>query len=338
MRLLHNILPSGAWIHSRTDTMLDDPKNTTQPTIVSNQQFVDYIAHQAAQIADEKAVRRENTYRTLFGVTIGVLAFLGYSNWSSLEENLESRITSNIQQQNKDQLNEIFRINRPSMVNDAIAIQQGKVDAKLALIQFSLIARDIDQRPNFSPSERDAAISLIKDAIKLEEVQRSPEFTSSLEKIVDAFFSADLSQDIDSLDDALGGTIVDNKGIVITLTQHYGRRVLGDAQLSDKTITRFQKYARASHRLQFPEAALPYQIAFSFKQNNLSRNPETSSLFDDAKDLNPDEIRNFIGLMISNQEEAEEFEAKSSFKRIADIFSSLMETYSDEIVQLTHNM
>lgn len=303
-------------------------------------EYADYLAQRAGKIADESASKRELAYRTLFGAVLGVLAFLGYSSLSTLETNVETRVSSSLDQKLRGDLRQAFQDNRPEMVREATALLRDEVDAKLALIQFSLIARDLsdDGRTGFSPTERDAAISLLKRATVSEDVKNSEELRAALEKVVDAFYQADLAADIDLLDEALEEVAIDTRGIVMTLTSHYGIRVSGDAELSPPLISRFKKYAKASHRFQLPEIALPYQIALAFREASFRRNDISTKYFNDAATLADAERQQFVRILRGHSFAGITPDADAKLNRVGELFSILMSEYSGELEEIEQSV
>ncbi len=75
------------------ETKPKDPEGKVPNSVdreVLTEDYVRFVSHIAADIAEQRASRRENVYRAILGLVFGAIAFLGYSSITSVKDDPES--------------------------------------------------------------------------------------------------------------------------------------------------------------------------------------------------------------------------------------------------------
>ena len=307
------------------------PESVSPQANVFAEEYVRYVSHLAADIADQKASRRENVYLAVFVVILAGLTLVGYSSISSMREDVATIVQAAVQVDIETRVEKEIVRRQSEMIQEALDARQGEVEAEIAFVQFATLADElIEKETGLSFPERDAAVSLVGRASKSAKVTERPEFIMSVENLVDVFFKADLEKEMDDLDDALGDLMLKSQGIVITMINEYGIRVAGEAEVSKSLEERFEKYARAAKSFGQDAMILPYRIAMTYRKAGLKRNDITDEYFVDATHIkDADEKRTFIGLLEGLSAPPQDENAK--IMRAAMVFEKLSEDYAAEI-------
>ena len=232
----------------------------------------------------------------MLGILFAVLAFLGYSNLSSIREDVKIPVLAELKDAISTQIDETYKEKQSRFIQEALSQTCAEMDSKIAFVQFSALANELNKREeSFTNSERDAVLSLLEQAIKSPAASERAAFVSSVEHLINTFFKADLAEEIDNLDDILGEVMLSKPGIVFTMATHYGHRVAGEAKLSESTGRRFNKYAKTAYKFGAEAAVLPYQIALEFRKAENKRNTFSGNYIQDAGAIvNKDHQKAFV--------------------------------------------
>jgi hypothetical protein len=141
-----------------------------------------------------------------------------------------------------------------------------QIKKEFAYFRLSNLASSLadPNRKGFTPGERDAIVLSLGTLKEASQIVGPTEVSASLEKIVDTFCAADLPEDVDRLDEALGDIAEQARGICHTMVQHYGMRVIGTPQADEQTKRRFSKYAQACKRHNRQCVALPFALVAEY--------------------------------------------------------------------------
>ena len=313
--------------------------------------YARYLADYAARLADEKASKREGVYRSVFGVLLTLLAFLGYTNISSLKHDLRKDITEEVSEKHQQAIEGIntdlgniqknieanITLEFDNRITEMVALTTNQIrsemDAKIAYIELLLIAKEMKDIGVKSIQQRDNVLEQIGVAAQYPEIKNSAGFKEAVKEVLNSFLLSDLLMDVESLEDQIGDSMLESYGIVEILVEHFGFRVVGDAELKDEYIEDFNKYATAMKRLGYPEFVLPYEIALQYRLNGNSRNTITDNLFEDASHFEAGPLNNFLD-DLDYYAHGEMGNSLGQLVRVADVFTGITRDYESEIFDL----
>jgi len=223
---------------------------------------------QAIDEVDRRAREREWDRLKVLGlvgaVLIALVAYFGVRAFAELRRRVLSDLRDEVP--NDQSL-------RRAIDSAAQAAVIGDVDKKLvqikkefAYFRLANLASSLadPNRRGFTPGERDAIVLSLGTLKEASQIVGPTEVSASLEKIVDSFCAADLPEDVDRLDEALGDIAEQARGICHTMVQHYGMRVIGNPQADEQTKRRFRKYAQACKRHNRQCVALPFVLVAEY--------------------------------------------------------------------------
>ncbi len=123
----------------------------------------------------------------------------------------------------------------------------------------------------FSHAQKDQLQSALLEFSSSPELRNRNEFSELLEKITDLYAAAGLTKELTELDERYESEMTSKPGIIITMAQYFGRRLLGEEEFSANTYARFDKYARAAEENNLIEVSLPFRLVYEYSNNNLDK-------------------------------------------------------------------
>ena len=313
----------------------DDSRQGAPLVGIPESQFSDFLVQRAADIVNQRSARREAIYRALIGVVVAGLVYLGYTDIRGIRADVTDQVLLNVQAELDERVNATFEKGRDALSQYVLDRLGGQMDARIALVQLTTLARELNDRDKgFSNTERDAVVALLRKAASSEAVKNEPSFLIALEDVFDTFFSADLHLFIDLVDDLIGDIAAERSpGICQTLVTHYGMRVIGAAETDDVMLERFERYVKGAYYHKYPEMALPFQIGFSFREHGNQRNAVTDAYFEDVLGLKIEERESFLRLIQALSRGDDESHI-GKLIRIGRTFKLILEGYAVEIERI----
>ncbi len=218
-------------------------ENSETPTVdLPIEEYSKYIATLAAERVDEQVKKRELRWRYITAAVLAVLAVFGYNNLSGMRDDVRELVRSDLTLKLEGEISDYFSVNRDVLVGDQFSKLQNEIDSRIALLQFMRVVDFIKQGDGFTNEQRDSANTLLRKVAKSNEMRTSAQFVSALEGLLDSYASADLMEQIDSIESELSEVAHKSMGITLTMFSHYGLRVCGEASPSGETVKRFEKY------------------------------------------------------------------------------------------------
>lgn len=177
------------------------------------------------------------------------------------------------------QLEGELRENATDVVDQRIASlveRQRQAEIDLDLQKLATLSALIELKDRFSPAERDNAVILLKEVG--ESRHSSEQFLLVLEKVIDSFHAAGLKADVDELEHTFRSSIRNSPGIVFTLLDHYGQRLVSSPSSDEGTLNhRFDLYGQLAGRFNLEHLHLFWKALDDFADGGYERH-EASNL------------------------------------------------------------
>lgn len=297
--------------------------------VIPEGEYAKYLANLAGEMAEEKAKKRETAWHSGIAIVFGALAFLGYSNLSSMKGELREIIEFQIGNHLPEAVEKYVSGNRSQILGSSLGQLQLETDSKLALYQLALLTKDLanPERNSFTDEERDLANALVKEVVKTPALVEKPQFVKALADLAKAFLLADLTQYLDELDDTVGQVGLKSHDFVNVMSTHYGMRVVGSAEVPPDLLKRFEKYLNAAEKYKDPERAIMWRALYAYKKEG-GPNFATQKLLQDASFLGDKDLQAFL----------ERLKAMSMLQpvtgttaRISELATKLTKAYSKDL-------
>lgn len=294
--------------------------------------LVSDVSQEVDKLARERDTERWKLIGIVATIFLAVIGFLGFHSLSDLRRKVAMDVAEDLR--NHDTIKSLVEEAVRAHVTSDIEKRLRTVAKELAFYRLSNLATSILAGKGFTNSERDAAVASLEELKDETGIISRKEFADVLEKIIDSFASADLDFEIDSIDESLELVIMDSMGIIQTLMNHYGMRVLGDIEVSPSTVERFQKYAEACKRKRYYELALPYLMVLEHSEKRDGWESRIQALLQDATHLESKE-QQIVVEMIATRSDHDAVAKKltgqivrfcSKFKAFADEFGDVMKS------------
>jgi len=315
---------------------------TDRKIVLPEGEYAQYLATLAAEIADSKAQKREGKWRSIAAAGFTLIAFFGFLNLNSIEADLdqkieeaETRVNTNVTNLIQTEVREFITNNRETLIGRELERLQLDLDQRLALLQLVIVANDLREGDGFTHETRSAAVELLEIVSNNKSIVETAQFTKPLQDIVDAFLAADQQTFIDDIDNKLRDVVSKQPGIVQSMVNHYGFRVLGSVARDELVVEKLTYYSELiSHAYNSPELAAPFLLGSAFIASNYSKDTIGEGLIDDAKHWSISERATFLDLL--NTLESENFVENSTgdSTRISDLMSKVKIEYDSELVEL----
>ncbi|MDR3708888.1 MAG: hypothetical protein P4L33_11345 [Capsulimonadaceae bacterium] len=231
------------------------------------------IVSAARNQVDKDIDAKVPVYLSISSVIFVVLGLLGVKSLSDLKANLMTELRANLSA-------EIIEELRKSMERQADLSQQEikksirhEIDEQLsdlrtrfekenAINRLKAFADKIEKGDGFTRSERSAIMEQLEVLKDYQKIRDRDDFESILELIVDNFFAADLSAEIDRIVSDYEIIVTRSVGIIITLIQDYGMRVLGEESPDSEDVRHYAMFAKLARQYKLQAAIIPYILVY----------------------------------------------------------------------------
>ncbi|QKD84026.1 hypothetical protein HPC62_19165 [Thermoleptolyngbya sichuanensis A183] len=305
---------------------------------LSGKELYDALVSQTVSELDRLAREREALRWTIVSIItallVGAITVAGVAGYKDLQKKIYAQLKDeiNINESIKAAIEENVRKVALSRIDEKVE----QLNKEFAFYKFSNLASDLSDksRDSFSNAERDAVMEVVDIIKDSKEITSRPEFLASLEKVVDVFISADLDDYIDDLEGVLEAIIGRYPGIVYSLMNQYGMRVLGDTEVSDATKARFFKYAYACKHHRIWEIALPWLMVYEFSNQLNGWEKKIEEYFIDAQQLNPNDKQRFLDVFERYTDPSRYRRSTGQIIRFTCKFQEFIKHYEEKIAAL----
>ncbi len=259
------------------------------------------IVEQVSSRIDQESRKRESDRWTFIAITIPVLfaiiAFFGLRSISDIRRRLADEILEMIQ--NSERTKYLIEDSVKRNITTDVERKLGSVSEELSFIRLTNIAESISDgsRTGFKPAEKESIVATLDQIKGNIGIVGRPEFSLTLEKIIDVFAAADLDDRVDSIINSLRAVTLQSNGICQTLIQHYGMRLLGDVSVAEETIRNFNDIANACKIHKIYEMVLPFQIVHEHSKKDQGYAERINGYLKDVETLNDDDRKTFFQIM-----------------------------------------
>lgn len=295
----------GSSLHGQTNPPPISPPagtNTALSVMFSGTSLYDALVSDAAQSVERTMQERDSERWKWIGIVASVIAaligFWGIRSFSDLRNKVAQDIREDLE--DSDLMKRLVESSVQAHVTADIDKRLHVVAKELAFYRLSNLASSLRSGTGFTNTERDAAMASLDEIRTETSIIKRKEFADVLEKIVDAFTSADLDFQVDVIELQLSPIIEETSGIVQTLIHHYGMRVIGEVQPDAQTLDRFKKYAAVCKRRRLYELALPHMMVLEYRDKKNNWQSIIDGLIQDAENLEDKELATVKNLLVRN--------------------------------------
>ena len=300
----------------------------------SGTELFNALVRDVTRETDALASERDTTkWRTAGIIASLIVALFGFWGIRSLAD-LRLKIASDIKDEllSNDTIKHLVDSSVSDQLTDSIEARLSIVAKEFAFYRLSNMATSLDTGTGFTDTERDAALEALAELSTDTTVTNRKEFANSLEKIIDSFASADLDYHIDKLEETFRPIIMKTKGIILSLTQHYGMRVIGDAQTNEEAYARFRRYSDVCQTENMYELALPYIMVVESKMKFIGWENRLNALLQDAEHLTEAEHSSMVDLFqrVADPQKVSK-RPTGQVVRLGDSFKQFIVQYGDRL-------
>lgn len=322
----------------------------------------------AVERIDKRVVSRERFWRTLTAVVVVAFTALGISQLNVIEGRLketgEAAASQAIAEVRSD-LEDSIRATVGEQLSGAQTAIAEKIylpdspvmralDEMATYTTFTTTAALLRERDSFTNEERDAFIAQLRVIAEKPELSSRADFPATLESVIDSFAQAGLGGFLEEIDDILGNVAVESQGITLTMLQHYGRTVIGNARPLieiPEIVDRLERYIAAAHKHRLDGTSLPFELLVEYRRDK-SQGGENSAgqlgeriarrtiqnLFQDVEALEIRDQRMFvITLEVISEPRAMSSQPSGTDIRVAELARSFFTEYEDELDAIRMN-
>lgn len=273
----------------------------------------------------EKRVEQQNqenlksTAFTASGI-LAILSFAGFRTFLDFQKKLKSEVKSDIREEIEKYIASEFK--------DRLSV----LAKELSYYRLLNLAGRIEAGRFFSDIERDAVLESLNQLSDEQSITSRAEFISALERIIDAFYVASLDLQIDAIEAMFLFVILKSPGIVLSLVNHYGSRVLGDIEEDADTVNRFHKYVEACKSLRLYGRALPYIMVLEYQNKRQGWEKRIEAFFQDLDCLELSDKEAFRLILMRNSDINEVCSTPTgSVIRLTQSFHDFIDAYIDKL-------
>ena len=168
---------------------------------------------------------------------------------------------------------------------------------------------------------------------------RERRISSTIAELIDIAASTGSDQYVEEFYSLAPEIVSNNDSVTQTMTQHTGRRLIGDPgapeawrSTDDKPTAEYSNFKRFSERALdtgYPELYLAFHLVARHMEG--APHSEIEALIDDAKTLNDIDKKHFVRLMVAHSTGRYANAHNASVGRVASRFSRFLEEFSDSL-------
>lgn len=287
----------------------------------------------------EKRIEQQNmdNFKTMLAIASSIIAIAAFAGIRSFTD-FRKKVTDDMKEylETTDLIQRVVDKSIKANITSNIDNRLSVVSKELSFYRLSNLASALAVGKGFSNAERDAAFESLQELSDEDNITSRKEFEIVLEKIIDAFFSADLDFQIDDIELMFSGVIEKAPRIVIRLIQHYGTKALGDIGENNDTMKRFHKYVETGKKLRRYEIALPYVMVLEYRNKMEGWERRIDSLFQDLECLDAGEKETFNSVLTTNSNIDEICNTPTGkMMRVVQAFQEFLASYAEKVRSCT---
>jgi hypothetical protein len=256
-----------------------------------------------------------------------VIAGLGFFGFNSVRNTIGNEIERYMK-------GESFKSSLKDNVTKGMEGRLKEIEMQILFYHWTNKAKQMKEADSIKRGERDEALGMLRELARSSEIVQHESFSSALEDFVDTLAAADQVGALEEIDDdaILRGVIQDAPGIMQTYIQHYGMRVLGDAEVSEGLRKRFRTYCDLLKNGNYYELALPYMMVYAHAFEGDAGREKIDEYIRDASLLQPNERGVVARVILKHQDESNVARRTTGqVKRLCDRFRAFFAAYKDRL-------
>lgn len=308
--------------------------------VASDKILTKALIAEVTETVDRRIQNREAKRQKIWNIVIIILGLIGITGVAALVNiSVDSVVETELEKQQELIFQTLKNDIRQSLLDETAEFRRA-IEEQATYQQFAYMALSLDLKTEFSGTERDAVISLLESLATSEKMRARSEFPALLEKVIDSFASAGLHVQLNKLVSLFGPEVTGTAGIVHTMIQHYGQRVVGSSfppeRWPELTVNRFDKFEIACQAHKIPEISMPYRLLIEFRRADNQPTSLTRKLLGDAAFFPTPEERASFHLLLIRHTDTDFWQKRATAlgERIEQVCSAFRDAHRQEITKL----
>ncbi len=271
--------------------------------VVSKSKASEVVSISTEQVISQvtaEALERVNliigSFSSIVTVLLIVIGFFVYGSLRELKTETKENVTTSISERlsNSAFVDGIIKSSVEQVVrreldirNSVILSRYEELNLRFEITKLNDLANIIDGKDSFTNAERDEAVEILRSLSGRHETHSKTQFVTALNKIVVAFFRADLRHEVSEIERLYQSVLLSSPQCVFCLVQHYSMVVFGSVEPDEEDIHRLRLYIEACEKIQRSDIVLMYSILLSarFSENwveNVRMHLDDANALDEA--------------------------------------------------------
>lgn len=235
-------------------------------------------------------------------------------------------------------------------VESRLEAKTGNISESMEFMRFYTITLKLDLGTSYSSEEKDAVMTYLRSAAKLDRIRHSKEFLAGLTRVSKAFAASNQSSALDEVFAIYEREVLASPTLVESFLHHYGQDIVARAVApkNDQSFSTFEKLERAAGS-NSEELALYYRTLYTYRKLDKKPHAELDALLSRAMDLKEEDLRRYLAEIFQRSSvenwqrnptpEGRLFESliRSLLKEYAPFLSKRLKTPSELLERIASN-
>ena len=181
-------------------------------------------------------------------------------------------------------------------VESRLEAKAGNISESMEFMRFYTITLKLDLGTSYSSEEKDAVMTYLRSAAKLDRIRHSKEFLAGLTRVAEAFAASSQASALDEIFAMYEREVLASPTLVESFLHHYGQDIVARAAApkSDQSFSTFEKLERAAVS-NSEELALYYRTLYTYRKYDKKPHVELDALLSRAMDLKKEDLQRYLG-------------------------------------------
>jgi len=180
-------------------------------------------------------------------------------------------------------------------VDSRMEAKAGNLSESLDFMRFYTLTLKLDLGTSYSNEDRDAILTYLRTASKIDRVRHSKEFMAGLIQVAESFASSGQSSALDEIFSLYEREVLTSPTLVEAFLHHYGQDIVerNSIPANDSSMVTFEKLERAAGN-NSEELALYYRILYTYKTSNDKKSAAINDLIGRVPNLNERDLSRLL--------------------------------------------
>lgn len=180
-------------------------------------------------------------------------------------------------------------------VDSRMEEKTGSLTESINFMRFYTLTLKLDLGTSYSNEDKEAIISYLRSAAKIDQIRYSKEFKAGLIQVAETFASSGQSAELDEIFSLYEKELLTTPTLVESFLHHYGQDIVGRSVIptNDSSLATFEKLERAAAN-NSGELALYYRILFTYKSSQGKKSVTIEDLIRRIPHFNKQDFSRFM--------------------------------------------